>query len=530
MRTFWPAAVLLLGFHLFCQPAPSPSIFKVAGTIVDAATNAPLAGAEVEVAPVGKSQLIEVAVADGAGRFEFENLFAGKYNLSAVHAGYLQTGYRQHGVYATAIVTGPALDNTRIVFPLTRKASVSGIITDQDGEPVPNATVYLLRRSVVEGLRGVRGGTQGRTGNDGRYTLGNLQPGEYFMAVTAQPWYALQMAAMGQRAGADNSEKLDVAYPLTFFPGVTDDESAAALNVAPGARLEANVALTAMPAAHITIERSHGANTNARLQAATRWGFLVPAPGMFFSPQGQMFNVAPGRYRLLAGWRDAAGPHSIRHTVEVRGSMTLDPKSVEDQRSVSAVFLGPGGSERQRPGSLGLRNLETLEVLRAAASKDQTFRWPAEELTGNRYELVFNSPEDLYVDRVTATNARVTGRVLELGSGGPVQVKVWLARGRSSMTGKVEENGAPVAGAMVLLLPENFAAPGLIRRDQSDGDGSFSLSDITPGRYVLLALETNDDLEYAKAEAMEGYLGRGKRIVIEPGRRYQETAAYVGTN
>jgi uncharacterized surface anchored protein len=529
MRKAAPAALLLFGLNAFCQQAPAPSIFKLAGVIVDAATNAPLAGAEVEVAPVGKPQLIEVAVADGAGRFEFDNLFAGKYNLSAVHAGYLQTGYHQHGMYATAIVTGPAFDNTRIVFPLVRKASVSGTITDQDGEPVPNATVHLLRRSVVEGLRAVRGGTQGRTGNDGRYTLGNLQPGEYFMAVTAQPWYALQMAAMGQRAAtSDTSGKLDVAYPLTFFPGVTGDESAAALAVAPGARLEANLALTAMPAAHVTIERSHGANTNARLQAATRWGFLIPAPGMFFSPQGQTFNVAPGRYRLLAGWRDATGPHSIRHTVEVRGSMTLDPKSIEDQRSLSAVFLNKGASERQRPGSLGLRDLETLEILRPTASRDQTFRWPADELTGNRYELVFNSPEDLYVDRVTANNARVTGRVLELGSGGPVQVKVSLGHGRSSMTGKVEQNGAPVAGAMVLLLPEDFTAPGLIRRDQSDGDGSFSLSDITPGRYILLALEANDDLEYAKAEAMQPYLSRGKQIVIEPGRKYQETAAYVG--
>jgi hypothetical protein len=87
----------------------------------------------------------------------------------------------------------------------------------------------------------------------------------------------------------------------------------------------------------------------------------------------------------------------------------------------------------------------------------------------------------------------------------------------------VEQNGAPVAGAMVLLLPENFVAPGLIRRDQSDGDGTFSLTDITPGRYVLLALEANDDLEYAKPDVMRPYLSRGKAIVIEPGRRYEET-------
>jgi hypothetical protein len=119
---------------------------------------------------------------------------------------------------------------------------------------------------------------------------------------------------------------------------------------------------------------------------------------------------------------------------------------------------------------------------------------------------------------------------VQLNSGGPVRLKVSLARGRSAMTGTVQQNGSPVAGAMVLLLPDNFEAPGLIRRDQSDGDGSFSLADITPGRYKLLAIEANDDLEYARPDVMEPYLSRAKTIVIEPGRQYRETIDYSGTN
>jgi hypothetical protein len=90
------------------------------------------------------------------------------------------------------------------------------------------------------------------------------------------------------------------------------------------------------------------------------------------------------------------------------------------------------------------------------------------------------------------------------------------------------KNGAALAGAMVLLLPENFEAPGLIRRDQSDGDGSFSLTDITPGRYLLLAVEANDGLEYAKPAVMQGYLNGAKKIVVEPGKRYEETVEYAG--
>jgi hypothetical protein len=525
MRWAALAALALYSAALMGQQA---AVFRLAGTVIDDSSNAPLPGAEVQVSPVGKPDLIEVAVADAAGRFQFDNLFAGKYHLSAAHAGYLQSAFRQHGSYSTAIVTGPSLDNTHIVFPLTRKASIGGRLADQDGEPVPNATVYLLRHLVVDGLRVVRTSAQGRTGNDGRYTIGNLQPGEYFVAVAAQPWYAVQMSAMGRgQDAAERPENLDVAYPLTFYPGVADDRSAAQLKLSAGAHAQADLSLTAVPAAHVTIERAQGANTNARLQLITHWGERIRAGGMFFSGRGQTLNVAPGRYRLTAGWRDAAGRHSIRRTIEVRGNMTIDPTTIEDHRSVTAVMAGARMNGRLRPGSLALRNLDTLEMLPPVASEDQTVRWPAEELTADRYELVFNGPEDLYVAGIQATNAKVTGRVVELGTGAPVQLKVSLARGRSSMTGRVIRNGAAVAGAMVLLLPEGFEAPGLIRRDQSDGDGTFSLTNITPGRYLLVAVEANDELEYAKPEAMQAYLSRAKKIAVEPGRKYDETVQYA---
>ena len=61
------AAAALCGAAVFGQQAAP--VFRVAGTIVDAATHAPLAGAEVQVSPVGKSQLIEVAIADAAAHF-----------------------------------------------------------------------------------------------------------------------------------------------------------------------------------------------------------------------------------------------------------------------------------------------------------------------------------------------------------------------------------------------------------------------------------------------------------------------------
>jgi hypothetical protein len=83
---------------------------------------------------------------------------------------------------------------------------------------------------------------------------------------------------------------------------------------------------------------------------------------------------------------------------------------------------------------------------------------------------------------------------------------------------------------MVLLLRDDFAyAPSLIRRDQSDSDGTFSLSNIVPGRYTLLALPVNEDLEYARAEIMQPFLASGKKLTIERDMHYEEAAQLTGS-
>src|SRR5690348_17702833 len=133
------ACCLLMGlaFTASSQQPPTSQTFALSGTVVDAATQAVLPGAEVQVSPVGKPQLIENVIADGNGRFAFNNLFAGKYSLSAADAGYLSATFQQHGGYSTGIAVGANLSSTDLVFPLHRGAIISGHVTDQDNEPVP---------------------------------------------------------------------------------------------------------------------------------------------------------------------------------------------------------------------------------------------------------------------------------------------------------------------------------------------------------------------------------------------------------
>lgn len=522
----WSLLFALFVSSGFARQSGSPPMYVVSGTAVDSETHAALSETEVQIAPVSQRELIESVITGPDGRFSFNNLFAGKYVLTAARSGYLHSTFQQHGRYSTGIVTGPNLQTADLVLPLSKKSSISGIITDQNGEPVPNARIEALREAVVEGLRSVAPVGFGTTGADGRYRVGNLQPGSYYLAVSAQPWYAQQYMALAARNGNTNpdaSNQFDVAYPIVYYPGVTSDASAEPIVLRNGAHAQADFTLTAGPAAHVNVSRNRGNNINVLMMAPTRWGVSIPVRSMFFSQRGRVFNVAPGRYQLTAGWRDSQGRHSANKIVEVAGSTTINADSLESQRSIAATVTGPGGSHPSATG-LALRDLSTLREYHPVPAGTGKTRWPAQELLSNRYEVLWTGEDGNYIDGLTAVNAHVTGRIVDLGPDASAQLHVTLAQGTSVMTGKVEQNGSPVAAAMVLLLPNNFGgAPSSIRRDQSDSDGTFSLEDIAPGSYTLLALPANDDLEYANPAVMQQYLATGKKITIAPSSRFSET-------
>src|SRR5689334_1044742 len=153
--------------------------YRISGTVVDAATGAPLSDAQVSLTS-STTQDSEGTLTDDNGRFAFEDVPAGKYVLSGKRKGYLEQLYKQHQQFSTAIVTGLGLNSENLRFELRPGASVSGLVTDEAGEPVRNAQVTLIQRELFMGRRNTfqRGGTN--TNDLGRFRFGPLAPGTYF--------------------------------------------------------------------------------------------------------------------------------------------------------------------------------------------------------------------------------------------------------------------------------------------------------------------------------------------------------------
>ena len=174
-----PLAVCLF---LQASPAQSPSGSRViAGVVVSAASGRPIDGASVTLQDTHGFKLIAQTVTDASGNFVFPNLPDGKFILSASHRGYAQAAYEQHDGPVTAIVTGENLTTTGITLNLPTLAAIVGAVTEDSGDPVPQAQLQLFRISNSDGTNRVVRAGQTMADQMGNFEFAHLAPGDYFL-------------------------------------------------------------------------------------------------------------------------------------------------------------------------------------------------------------------------------------------------------------------------------------------------------------------------------------------------------------
>jgi hypothetical protein len=109
---------------------------------------------------------------------------------------------------------------------------------------------------------------------------------------------------------------------------------------------------------------------------------------------------------------------------------------------------------------------------------------------------------------------------LDITSSEPVRRDLTLTRAVSTIDGTVaNKNDSPEVGAFVLLMPKDFSERWAYRVDQTDSDGSFGLSSIPSGDYLLVALSDGSEVEYRDPKVAAALAQLGKPMHIEPGDR-----------
>ena len=146
-----------------------------------------------------------------------------------------------------------------------------------------------------------------------------------------------------------------------------------------------------------------------------------------------------------------------------------------------------------------------------------------------KYTLLAASPNaDYAVTHIVMGGTPSRGHTLELPAGSSIEGTVMLVTGSGRVEGFAKRAGKGVAGAMVVLVPKDIEANSeWLRRDQSDLDGSFSLINVIPGDYVLVAIDDGWDLNWSQPGIMAHYLEQGQKVSVSAGVIQLKEAAAV---
>jgi hypothetical protein len=238
------------------------------GQAVEADSNRPVPGALVTLMLPGATPIR--VLSDGQGRFAFRDLPQGRFTVSVMKAGWAD------GAYGRTRPNGPSQpiplkEGERvsgIALPMWRFAAIQGSVLDQTGEPIVNAPVRILRRSLVGGQWRLVPAQMDMTDDRGIYRVGYLEPGDYIVAVPMQQNGVMPMelpvdlpAAAGRNVmlrveaasvsassgaffsavstGAEGAAGMSedghpLVYPSLFYPSATSAARAAIVSVGTG--------------------------------------------------------------------------------------------------------------------------------------------------------------------------------------------------------------------------------------------------------------------------------------------------------
>jgi hypothetical protein len=473
------------------------------------------------------------------GSFAFTGLKAGKYSLSAAKRGFSQQGYEQHEQFATAIVAGPDKDSANLVFRLQPDASIGGRIVDEHNESVANAQVMLYREGMQNGRRGIYRMQQVQSSDEGMYRFAHVRTGKFYVAVSATPWYAQYVGNRqrmvfradggGQAAqpAEDGSSALDLAFPVTFYPGVTDSARAEVIELKPGQRESADFALMAIPSLHVRINA--GTSEPGQFVTATLTQDVFDSAELGGRGRNMSFNqgtteisgITPGHYllQLHVNVPNTSAPARTAATREIDVTSSMDLNVGDFPTGVNVTgslrFDGPAPPD---PPRLILRRKAFMQPLQLQVGPKGEIS-SEQPVQPDTYDVAF--PVNGYqISQISVNGAKLKGQSVQIGAS-DVRLTVVVAKSSGRLEGIALKDGKPQEGVMVVLVPEDMERPLLYRRDQSDSDGSFFMSAVTPGRYTLLAIDNGWELEWSKPVVLKQYLGSGETVQVALDGKYQ---------
>ena len=506
-------------------PAP-PGTAVLRGHVFAADTGLPLRKAQVRIV-AGDIRENRMATTDAEGRYEFKEVRAGRYTISASKGSYVGLSYGQQRPLDAAKPL-QILDNQsveRVDLSLPRGGVITGKVVDEFGEPMSDVQIAPQSYQTVQGQRRlVPAGRQASTDDMGEFRVFGIPPGQYYLTAT---WRSQNMM--------NNEDR--VAYAPMYFPGTDNPAQAQRITLGVGQQVSDIVmALKPIRATRVsgTATGSDGRPMTGQIMvmATTGFGFNMSGGGMI-RPDGtfSINGIAPGEYTLRA---QSFGPAGVGETAVVKITATGD--DITDLHIVGAKPSTASGRIVTDPGATGsLPQGLSLMLMPMTPGEIPMGMQPARIADDGTFELKSGpgrmrlntmgpgGPGGWTIRAVRLNGTEITDTGIEFKPNEDISgLEVEFTNRLTTITGLVTNaRGEGVKEYSAIAFSQDREKWKIAGRYQSmgrpDQDGRFKISGLAPGDYYIVALDKIEPGQMSDPEFLEVVRAKATAVTIHEG-------------
>jgi protocatechuate 3,4-dioxygenase beta subunit len=502
---------------------------SISGIITNRATGEPVRKAEVTV--LDSHDAFGTALADSEGRFQVSGLPPGEYRVRVDHQGFERAAYGSRGPDRPGKIITLAQGEVRsgLAIGLQPLGVITGVVLDQDGDPLPQAQVQLFRSVFRRGKRHLEHSNMAITNERGEYRLYHVAPGRYYLMALSNRGPIVR----NTRTAGDSPPAISMLGEQ-FYPGADDLSGAEAVTPIPGKELRGiDFRLRIRLQAHLRARLSLPSDAPAK----GRWEVLVASPdlsdwsnrnhgGELPADTFEDTNVDPGKYILVA--QLTAGDKRYR------GVQTVDLASGAEQQVTIPLQPTADLSGAIQVEGAGAEKYRRFEVNLVSGDGVPGFgRSPRANTKEDLHFTLSNVPAgvwDINVDPIP-TGGFVKGMYLGdqdvltgdmvIGPKSPASLKIVIGTQGAKLDGDLA--GDPLkdgARATILLAPAGKFSRVLsfFHTKVTDAKGHFSMDGLSPGQYNVFAFEDLAPDAYLDPEFLKPFAKRGQPVELREGQ------------